>query len=98
MKSAEEKAAKKAKAEQKAEVKAKKVEARAQAAAKSHKKAAPKKKSRGEEEVEVVVVDCGSGFSLTLQTKKAGLCPAFCFSGSRYLLHAKWTWCTGISL
>jgi large subunit ribosomal protein L17 len=44
-KSAEEKAAKKAKATEKAEAKAKKVEARAQAAAKSHKKAAPKKKS-----------------------------------------------------
>jgi|KBSMisStaDraftv2_1062788.scaffolds.fasta_scaffold83503_2 large subunit ribosomal protein L17 len=44
-KSADEKAAKKAKATEKAEAKAKKVEARAQAAAKSHKKAAPKKKS-----------------------------------------------------
>ena len=44
-KSADEKAAKKAKAVEKAESKAKKVEARAQAAAKSHKKAAPKKKS-----------------------------------------------------
>ncbi len=44
-KSAEEKAAKKAKAVEKADAKAKKVEARAQAAAKSHKKAAPKKKS-----------------------------------------------------
>ena len=44
-KSADEKAAKKAKATDKAEAKAKKVEARAQAAAKSHKKAAPKKKS-----------------------------------------------------
>jgi large subunit ribosomal protein L17 len=42
--SAEEKAAKKAKATQKADAKAKKVEARA-AHAKSHKKAAPKKKS-----------------------------------------------------
>ena len=45
VKSADEKAAKKAKAVEKAESKAKKVEARAQAAAKSHKKAAPKKKS-----------------------------------------------------
>ena len=44
-KSADEKAAKKAKAVEKAESKAKKVEARAQAAVKSHKKAAPKKKS-----------------------------------------------------
>src|SRR5918992_1566949 len=44
-KSAEEKAAKKAKAVEKKEAKAKKVEARSQAAAKSHKKAAPKKKS-----------------------------------------------------